>query len=377
MDFDFDSDEKAFFKQLSALLKELDRDLEAQVLDVAEKNLRDALAMLAKTPFPELSAGAGSGPLGMTTLMSAMELMGHASPSLQLGVGASAGLFGRALAAFGTAQQKERWLGPITEGRMVGALALSEAAMNIVNDPLMTRGEQLDGQVADSGQKAFVINAPLADICAIVGLLEDRPVLFLLKKSAEGLSITERLSTSGFTGAAISGLTLESCAVSDDDVLRAGKATDLLATLRSWEDLILIGASLGLMKTGLENAKKHSKTHKTAKGKPIVAFQEVSFKLAEMLTLYQTSQLLALRAAWASQSGASDAETLIRCAKVFCAESAEELSSAALQILSTTGIVTPNPVEDAFRCSKLVQIVGTSTEIARVQIGDDTLERWG
>ena len=146
----------------------------------------------------------------------------------------------------------------------------------------------------------------------------------------------------------------------------------MLNQLRLWENQILIGASLGLMKTTFESAKNYSKTHKTG-GKPIIAYQEVGFKLSDMLTLFQTSQLFAYRAAWTEVAAPKDLESLTLCAKVFCTEAAEQVSAKAMNILGGSGFISGNPVEQAFRCSKYGLIAGTSTEISRVKIGDAAL----
>jgi alkylation response protein AidB-like acyl-CoA dehydrogenase len=126
------------------------------------------------------------------------------------------------------------------------------------------------------------------------------------------------------------------------------------------------------MKAAFEEAKAHAKTHRSG-GKPIIAYQEVGFKLSEMLTQLQTAELLAYRTAWSAENGAEDVESLLLCAKVFCAEAAENVTGAALQILSGKGYFGQSVSERAYRCAKYTQIAGTSTEIARVRIGDEAL----
>jgi alkylation response protein AidB-like acyl-CoA dehydrogenase len=126
------------------------------------------------------------------------------------------------------------------------------------------------------------------------------------------------------------------------------------------------------MKTAFESARSYAKSHKTG-GKPIIAFQEIGFKLSEMLTLFQTSQLFAYRTAWTAEKDPKEAESLTLCAKVFCTESAEQVACEAMKILGGAGYVAGNAVEQAFRCAKYGQIAGTSTEIARVKIGDTAL----
>ncbi len=99
----------------------------------------------------------------------------------------------------------------------------------------------------------------------------------------------------------------------------------------------------------------------------------IGFKLSEILTLYQTSQLFAFRSAWTYEKDQKQGDSLIDCAKVFCTEAAENVSSMALQILSGEGFLYGNVAEQAYRCSKFGQIAGRSTELSRVRIGDHAL----
>ncbi|HMA67145.1 MAG TPA: acyl-CoA dehydrogenase family protein, partial [Desulfosalsimonadaceae bacterium] len=157
-----------------------------------------------------------------------------------------------------------------------------------------------------------------------------------------------------------------------EQVLFSDKDGDMAAAIRLWENQILLGASLGLCKSAFETARKHAKEHKSG-GKPIIAYQQIGFKLAEMLTRYQTSQFLAWRTAWTMDTAPADAEELMFCAKVFCTEAAEQICSQAMQILGGGGYICGNKVERAYRCAKYGQIAGTSTERARVHIGDAAL----
>ena len=168
------------------------------------------------------------------------------------------------------------------------------------------------------------------------------------------------------------GLTLEACRIPETQVIAGLDSGEMLSRLRLWENQIMMGASLGALKTAFESARDFAKTHKTG-GKPAIAYQAVAFKLSEMMTLYQTAQLLAYRAAWTCDARPKEAESLTWCAKVFCTEASEKVASDAMQIMSGEGFLAGNPAERAYRNAKLGQICGTSSEIARVKIGDHAL----
>jgi alkylation response protein AidB-like acyl-CoA dehydrogenase len=176
----------------------------------------------------------------------------------------------------------------------------------------------------------------------------------------------------GCNGLAICGLELDGCPVPAGRVIGPLDREMLLGKLKLWENQILIAAALGMLQGSFEAAREHAKTHRSG-GKPIIAYQEVGFKLAEMLTLYQTAQLYAYRAAWVADDAPREADVLTLCAKVFCTEAAEAVAGKALQILSGSGYLAGGPAERAYRCAKYSQIAGISTEIARVKIGDAAL----
>jgi len=374
MNYDFTEQEFTFFAGLSEKISPLaaDRRLDQRPAAANADGLRQVLAALAQTPYLRLSSEPVEGLNGQLTLMGAMEELAAISPSAYLSVEASTRLFGRAINTWGSAKQKERFLKPLLEGAAIGALGLSEAAMNIENEPLQTRGEKQGDAFVVSGRKQYVVNAPLADWIAVAGTCEDAPALFLVGKGAAGLAVDSPLETIGYEGTPIAGLTLEDCRIPAEQVIFPDARASMPATLRRWEDQVLLGASLGLSKTAFESARDHAKSHKSG-GKPIIAYQEIGFKLAEMLTLFQTAQLLAYRTAWNLEIAAADADELVDCAKVFCTEAAEEIASEALKILGGAGFTSGNPAEQAYRCAKYGQIAGTSTEIGRVKIGDAAL----
>jgi alkylation response protein AidB-like acyl-CoA dehydrogenase len=374
MNYDFTEQEFTFFAGLTEKISPLaaDRRLDQSAAAASADGLREVLAHLAQTPYLRLGIEPVEGLNGELSLMGAMEVLAAISPSAYLSVEASTRLFGRAISTWGSAAQKERFLNPLLEGTAIGALGFSEAAMNIENEPLQTRGEKQGDAFVVSGRKQYVVNAPLADWIAVAGTCEGAPALFLVEKANPGLSVDPPLAALGYEGAAIAGAALENCRIPQSQAIFADEKSSMPKTLRQWEDQVLLGASLGLSKTAFESARDHAKSHKSG-GKPIIAYQEIGFKLAEMLTLYQTSQLLAYRTAWNLDTDAADADELVDCAKVFCTEAAEQIASEALKILGGSGFTAGNPVEQAYRCAKYGQIAGTSTEIARVNIGDSAL----
>ena len=368
---------------------ETEKDLCQKVKGVFDTDAKDSLARLEKGKnnvirsvvlkylkslgrVGYLTCGLDEGKDTMS-LMKAQESLTTISPSLFLTVEVNARIFGRMIAVYGTADQKSQFLDRLKEGRIIGAVALSEGGMNIENNPLQTAGQRVGERYVVNGDKNHVVNAPIADWIAVAGRVKENSAFFVIKKDTEGLSAGQRVSTMGYNGCAISAVSLENCSVNVSYVVGPFEGEEPLMTLRMWEDKILTAGSLGLMHRCYTDALSYAKSHQSG-NKPIIAYQEVGFKLAEMLTLLQTAQLLAYRAAWMAETNNRDASVVARCAKVFCTESAEEVASQALQILGGQGYIDGNPAEEGYRNAKYLQIAGTSTEISRMKIADGVLQ---
>ena len=368
MNYDFSEKEFAFFTDIQNLMETLSKEA-----DLENNNGRDnvmlALNKLAGTPYLKLALGEDDELNGLLTLMGAMEVVGAFSPSMLLSIEMSTRVFGRMVSNFGDDRLKEKLLFPILEGKLLGSVAVSEASMNVVNEPLKTEGKRDGDKVVINGRKQYVVNAPLADWVAVLGMMEEKPAVFMVEKGTSGLIIEDKMPMLGYDGVAVSGIRLDNCAIDSSDVIGPFDKPTVIDRVKMWENQVLIGAGLGLMKASFESARDYAKAHKSG-GKPIIAYQEVGFKLAEMLTLFQTSQLFSYRAAWGADDNPKDADSFTLSAKVFITESAEKVASCALQIMGGAGYREGNSAERAFRCSKYLQIAGTSTEISRVKIGD-------
>ena len=377
MDYEFNDQEKGFLDRIQDLADTLARDCDLETGDAgtAEANLRTTLEYLAATPYLGilLADQPGDAP-GFPALVAAMEILGAASPSLFLSIESSTRIFGRLVRTWGGEAAEGNWLAPLTRGRLIGAVALSEEAMNVENDPLATTGREDGDAIVVNGRKQYVVNAPVADWIAVAGSVDERPALFLVEKGQAGLRILDRIDTLGYDDVLISGIELADCRVPRSRVLWPGDTGSMTGNLRMWENQVLMAASLGMMRASFDSARDWAKTHKSG-GRPVIAYQEVGFKLSEMLTLLQTSELYAYRTAWTAESKPKEAESLTWCAKVFCTEAAETVAGQALRILSGNGFQSGHAAERAFRGAKYNQIAGTSTEMARVHIGDSALGR--
>jgi alkylation response protein AidB-like acyl-CoA dehydrogenase len=310
-------------------------------------------------------------------LLAAQEELAAISSPLFLAVETTTRLFGGLIVRHATSLVQANILPALNGGRLIGSVAVTEPGdVKPVQGPGTTAVREGDELVV-TGRKDFVTNGPLADYVAVSAIMEDRPVfcIFETKAPSEGFQLGTRLETMGQRGLVVCGLELDRARIPLTRVLGPFDDDGPLQDLRSVQDLILSLASLGLMKRVIDEVNAYCRTYHRG-AKPIYAHQEVRFKLADMITLFQTAQWLTRRAAWLSAIGDREARTVIECAKVFCSENAEKLASLALQVEAGQGFLSGTVVERAWRDAKYAGLAGTTSEKSRMGVADAVLQRY-
>lgn len=371
MNFDFTTEERTRLQALDDILTgwagAIDFEARPHVSAVRNRSV-EAASRLQALPYFALGSQAS---LSRACLMACSQKVAAFSPSLHLtidmGIRLPVGILQAVSAGSGSCE-----CAALLAGKRLAAVAFRESTMNLVNDALTTRAQADGTDWVIHGTKNWVVNAPIADVLLVAASLDEACGLFWVAADAPGVSIGPPLRALGFDGAAIAPVVFDGCRIPQADQIGVFDRRLLMNRFQDIENEILIASAIGLMKAAFEEAKAHAKTHRSG-GKPVIAYQEVGFKLSEMLTQLQTAELLACRTAWSVETGVEDVTSLLLCAKVFCAEAAETVTGAALQILSANGYFGESASERAYRCAKYTQISGTSTEIARVRIGDEAL----
>ncbi len=373
MNFDWTSEEKAIKEKLAGVfdserLLELDTMEEADLSTLKTLTLKHMRA-LAETGYLHLAVGRDDRKNTMT-LVAAQEQLACVSGSLFLSVETSARVFGGLIAGFAKGEAVAELLDRLRKGEIIAGVAVSESE----DAESQSSAVRNDNDWVITGAKSYVTNAPIADWIAVTAIAQGRPAVFLIQPDQAGVEMGPRLRTLGYNGLCVASLKFNKTKIRPELVLGPFDDEAHLQFLRLTQDLILTIASVGLMSRVLGFAKAHADSH-TRGGRPVFRFQEIRFKIAEMLTLYQTAQLLTYRAAWLYSVSDREAGTVLHCAKVFSSEAAQQLSSMAMQIMAGRGYLSGNPVERAWRDANLAGIAGTSSEIARMSIADDLLER--
>lgn len=318
----------------------------------------------SQSPFSEALSG-----------VSLAEELARFSPSLCLSLEQSTRLFGWLISRYGTDRQREELLLPLQQGTILGAVALSESLGNFPEKEMKTQGQKQGDGTRVTGRKMQVINAPLADWLAVPARVEDQWAIFFIKPDQEGLSIGSPQKTLGLNAITLADIILNHCLVPEDRIMGPFAEPTPLVELQIRSNLITSTVSLGIMDRTFQEAKKIAAESREG-SKPPRAYQEISFKLAEMFTLLQTSQWMLYRAAWMLEANVSGASTVAAAAKVFVTEAAETVAREAMQVLAGEGYLAGNRVEEGYRDARFGPVAGETSEVLRMRIADECLARY-
>lgn len=349
--------------------------------------LRALMGELAEAlGLPELAREAAADPASNEALLSSPELTGallheltRALPGFALSFGASLGLCGQSLLRRGSAAQRERWAAPVMSFSRIGCWALTEPEAGSDAFALRTSARRVDGGgFVLSGEKAFITNAPIADVfvvfARVAGGSHDGAIRpFVLERGDAGLSTGRPLEKMGMRASPTGSIYLDEVRIGEDRLLgdpdESGKRAAMMTLMG--ERAGLAGMALGIVEESLQLAAAYAKERKQF-GQPIAQFQAVQLRLARMYAAQETVRALIDRGKRLAQSG--DASLAYFCAAKYTASSlATECALEAVQILGGNGYTADYRVEGLARDAKLLEIGGGTSDIQLLAVARELL----
>jgi butyryl-CoA dehydrogenase len=277
------------------------------------------------------------------------------------------------LFAFGTDEQKRRWLPSLAQGRMLGCFCLTEPAAGSDAAAIVTRAERKGDRYVIDGVKQFITTGKNADI-AIVFAVTDRAAgkrgmsAFVVETSVPGYHVARVEEKLGQRASDTAQIVFERCEVPANQRLGAEGEGYRIALANLEAGRIGIAAqSVGMARAALEAALAYAR-ERQAFGKPIAEHQAVSFRLADMATEVEAARQLVWHAAALRDAGEPCLKEASM-AKLFASEMAERVCSAALQVHGGYGYVADFPVERIYRDVRVCQIYEGTSDIQRLVIG--------
>ena len=318
---------------------------------------------------PEIYGGSG---LGYHEYIAIIEEISKIDPSIGLSIAAHNSLCVNHILSFGNEQQKQKWLPKLASGQWIGAWGLTEHNTGSDAGGMNTIAVKEGDYWVLNGAKNFITHAISGDIAVIVartGKKGDKHGMtaFVIEKETEGFLSGKKENKLGMRASETAELIFQDCKIPDFN--RLGEVGEGFIQAMKILDggRISIGAlSLGIAKGAYNASIKYAK-ERIQFGKKLIEFQAIGFKIADMATEIEASELLLHKAAYLINKKERVTQ-LSAMAKMYASEVCVKIATEAVQIHGGYGYTKDFPVEKFFRDSKLCTIGEGTTEIQKLVI---------
>ncbi len=322
--------------------------------------------------IPERYGGAEA---GMIAFVATMEEIGRADQSVGAALNAHSTIGSLPILAFGTEEQKERWLRPLAEGRNIGAFGLTETEAGSDASAIRTRATRDGSDWVISGTKMFISNAGTdmslgVTILAVTGEDADGSKHYgtlFVPEGTRGYEKGQPLKKLGWHSLDTRELVFDDCRVPEDHLIgEEGNGLRQFLQILDAGRISVAALSLSLADATLEMALEHAR-RRVQFGQPIAKFQAIQHMLADMATEVEAARWLVYRAAWLYDAGRPFSKEAAM-AKLFVSEVANRVASRAVQIHGGYGYVRESAVARFYADAKILEIGEGTNEIQRTVI---------
>jgi alkylation response protein AidB-like acyl-CoA dehydrogenase/rubredoxin len=325
-------------------------------------------------PFPQEYGGAG---LDQLSYAIAVEELSRIDGGTGVILSAHTSLGTWPIFAYGTEEQKRKYLTPLASGQKLGAFGLTEP--NAGSDAAGTETTAVfDGQdYILNGEKIFITNADKADIYVVLakttpGLGTRGISAFIVEKGWPGFTFGDHYDKLGIRSSATAQLLFSNVKVPKENLLgQEGEGFRIAMATLDGGRIGIAAQALGIAQGAYEAALNYSREREQF-GQPIAAHQGVSFKIADMATKLRAARLLVYSAAELKEAQA-DYGMEAAMAKLYASDIALEVTNDALQIFGGTGYLKGMEVERMYRDAKITTIYEGTNEIQRVVIAAELI----
>jgi alkylation response protein AidB-like acyl-CoA dehydrogenase len=319
-------------------------------------------------PIPQEYGGLG---LGLADLLVVMEALGKGTRDQGLLFSLNAHLWTNSIPilVYGSDEQRQKYLPPLCDGKLVGANAASEPDAGSDIFAMRTRATRDGGTYVLNGAKTFVTNAPVADM--FVAYATVKPELgamgitaFIVERNTPGLIVSRHLEKMGLRTSPMAEVIFENCRIPVSQRLgREGRGVEVFECSMEWERGCILASCLGAMERQLHDCIAHARSRKQF-GRPIGKFQSVANRLVDMKVRLDTCRPLVYRIGELKDAG-RDATVEAAVAKLHVSESFVKSCLDAVQIFGGYGYMTEQQVERDLRDSVGSTLYSGTSEIQR------------
>jgi len=336
-----------------------------------DRSLFDALGELGVTGicFPEQYGGAGGDVL---SYILAIEEISRVDDGLGIALSASVSLCTWPIYAYGTEEQKKKYVTALCEGKMLGAFGLTEPNAGTDAAAQQTVAVLQGDHYILNGSKIFITNAGEADVYVVFAMTDKTKgvkgiTAFILEKGMPGFTFGKKEHKMGIRSSQTMELIFQDVKVPVANILgKEGEGFKIAMTTLDGGRIGVAAQALGIAQAALDHAVKYAK-ERVQFGKPIAANQAIAFMLADMATKVDAARLLTYRAAYNKNRGLPYSKEAAM-AKMFASDAAMSITTDAVQIFGGYGYSREYPVERLMRNAKITQIYEGTNQVQRMVI---------
>lgn len=341
---------------------------------------REEVRKMQEMGFLGMTVDTKYGGGGMDTLsyVLAMEEISKVDPSCAVIISVNNSLVCWGLQNYGTEEQKEKYLRPLSSGEMLGAFCLSEPeAGSDATHQHTTARDTKDGYVLN-GIKNWITNGKYADLYIVIAQTHPDKRhhginAFIVEAGTEGLTTGEKEDKMGIRSSDTCSVMLDNVkVVRENRIGPDGFGFKFAMNTLNGGRIGIAAQALGIAAGAYERALAYSKERETF-GVPLYKHQDIAFKLADMATEIEAARLLVYKAAKDKDNG-EPYDISGSMAKLFAAETAMKVTTQAVQIHGGYGYVREYHVERMMRDAKITQIYEGTSEIQKIVISRSILK---
>jgi len=319
----------------------------------------------------------GSG-FSYTEYVTAIQELSILDPSIGLSMAAHNSLCTGHILQFGNEEQKKKWLPKLATAEYIGAWGLTEHNTGSDARAMATTAIKEGDNWVINGAKNFITHAISGDIAVVMARtskIGDSHGMsaFVIEKGTAGLTSGKKEDKLGMRASETAELIFDNCKIPEFNILGSvGEGFVQAMKVLDGGRISIAALGLGIAKGAYQAALQYSKEREQF-GKPISHFQAIAFKLADMATEIEASELLIYSAADKKNKG----EYMTKegaMAKYYSSEIAVKIANDAVQVLGGYGYTKDFPVERYYRDAKLCTIGEGTSEIQKLVIAKQILK---
>jgi len=272
----------------------------------------------------------------------------------------------------GDSEQKNRVLKDITENFKLIAFATSEPGMGSDVAGMQCRAEEDGKDFILNGTKYWITNAGYADYISLFATVDPEKkhrglAAFIVPTDFEGVKRGAHIPKLGQRSSNTCSVVLKDVRIPKENVL-AKPGRGFVLAMQTFQNTrpAVAAFAIGCARSAMEYAMDYAQKRHTF-GRPIINYQAIQFKIADMYKDIEASRLLTYKAAWEGDQG-QDNNLTSSIAKAFSSDVAMKVTTEAIQVFGGYGYIRTFPVEKLFRDAKLYQIYEGTSEIQRLVI---------